>query len=896
MGDLGYRGVAHVYLEVITMCYTCSPSCDNCFSKFLECPTCGHIEMISREACSQCEHPITQEMRDAAEAEWRAGRRFAQMQTGRSATVNLKRADVNAPGKTSDATVKRGTASSFGFRGIVSVELTLDSASGAVVDASVDAPNETPQIGGAATESLRKAILDSGSVEVDAVSGATVTSEAVINAAKRAYRQAAGQGEAQAVKMKPGSYTGRAKGYWRIWDLPVTVKVNESSILKIEVPSNRFEHGETEIILESMERDMFPRIIENQSIAVDATTGATVSSSAAKDAIRQALESALEAGGSPASAVENFMVPVETLAPEDVIEKDVDVLVVGLGDGGIFAMKSACETIQSIQPRTQASGLVSILGIDRAGRFGGKSALAHEGCNNNPPRYSHVINDGKPLVDSAYFREAWEKFASTDGVLYAKKDVLDKWFAESGNTVDWLYDQGFIFGSMGEDNPMVGGLVKYNICLKNNVDPGTYEDRRRMKEKYQQQMLDSVVAQGGEYLLNTEGYEIIMDGERVAGVKARNLITKQEYVIHAKAVIMNTGGFCGNQKMLDELLDERWRGERMTLGTSQDTGAMIQAALNIGAGTYNIGMSPICMHCGTHHWLSRYPIHEYEGILDGRTGRIKVWTLNNVPQGVGSLSDALCVDKQGQRYMNENLFAGFAKKIEDDSFNFFKAGTYHWTIVSDDLLSRIAEEGFNTVARWDGYCCQGDIPAGVPVPEVYEALGYAIEEGMAFKADTIRELAELIGVDPSVLDETVARYNSCCEASEDVDFGKDPQFLKSLATGPFYAVKMYAYSFGTQGGLDIDDQIRVLQGDHVTPIDGLYATGLDSMGVLLDPNGGYPGFGGVAQGWLWTSGRLAGINAAHYVCDTYGAFAQKSFALSDLKSVSEGGTGSSTAC
>lgn len=60
------------------MCYSCSPGCDNCFAKLLECPRCGHTEMLAHGQCSQCGYAITQEMRDSAKAEWEMGRRFSQ--------------------------------------------------------------------------------------------------------------------------------------------------------------------------------------------------------------------------------------------------------------------------------------------------------------------------------------------------------------------------------------------------------------------------------------------------------------------------------------------------------------------------------------------------------------------------------------------------------------------------------------------------------------------------------------------------------------------------------------------------------------------------------------------------------------------------------------------------
>ena len=169
---------------------------------------------------------------------------------------------------------------------------------------------------------------------------------------------------------------------------------------------------------------------------------------------------------------------------------------------------------------------------------------------------------------------------------------------------------------------------------------------------------------------------------------------------------------------------------------------------------------------------------------------------------------------------------------------------------------------------------------------MYEGLGYAIDEGMAWKGETLSELAEQIGIEGSVLEATIDEYNKLCDAGEDTAFGKDPKYLAKFTSGPYYAVQIFTTSFSTCGGLDVDPSIRVLKDDHQTPIEGLYAIGVDSMGVLLNPNRNYVGFGGVAQGWLWTSGRLAGINAATYVKDAYGEFTYVSPALVDVEAQS----------
>ena len=57
--------------------------------------------------------------------------------------------------------------------------------------------------------------------------------------------------------------------------------------------------------------------------------------------------------------------------------------------------------------------------------------------------------------------------------------------------------------------------------------------------------------------------------------------------------------------------------------------------------------------------------------------------------------------------------------------------------------------------------------------------------------------------------------------------------------------------------------MQVLGSDNTTPINGLYAVGTDSLGVLFSEQREYVTYGGAAQGWAYTSGRLAGISAVN---------------------------------
>jgi len=768
-----------------------------------------------------------------------------------------------------------------GYAGDIKVALTVDTEKATVSKVSIEGELETPHKGGRAIAVMQQAITTSASVNVDTVSGATITSSAILSAAKEAFGKAMFGDDLKQQKMLPGSYTGSAKsGYWRIIDLPVTITVDEDSILKIETPDDRFAHGETEIILESVKKNYFPRIVENQSIDVDVVSGATQSCLGVRNAMRLAVEQAFEANGVDASAAAKFERPVDLKTELGVVEElETDVLVVGLGVGGVIALRNACEEMQK---RTK-NELVKIIGIDRGGKIGGKSTLTHEAFSVNPKEFSRLYNNGDHFVDKEDLRARWKKFNTTDGQMMAKEEILDMFIDNSGDTVDWLLNHGWRYGTpaKGAGFALTNGIATFNSLLTSRADPGTYEDRRKYVQLWCEKMVQEVVSQGGKVFLETEGYELLLNGDAVAGVKARNRITGKEYVIKAKAVIMNTGGFSSNYNMMNTLLGEDLRGFYKTIGTGNDTGLMIQAALDKGAGTYNIEMAPIMMHCGTDHWLTKWPINEFENQLQNRTGRANVWTLNNIPLGCAFASTALAVrGKDGKRFMNEAAPEAFSQDIDVDSFAHWRGSANYYCILSKEVLEPIEKEGFNTT-NWDGYNTQGKIPADMPIPELYEGLDLAIEEEMAFKADTIADLAGQIGLDASALEESVKKYNELCDKGEDSEFGKDPKFLTKISTGPFYAIKIYQSTFGTCGGLDVDETLTVLKDDHKTQIKGFYAIGLDSMGVIHNPNRHYCGFGGVAQGWLQTGGRLAGANAVSFIEETYGITPQ-SRVLSDI--------------
>ena len=95
---------------------------------------------------------------------------------------------------------------------------------------------------------------------------------------------------------------------------------------------------------------------------------------------------------------------------------------------------------------------------------------------------------------------------------------------------------------------------------------------------------------------------------------------------------------------------------------------------------------------------------------------------------------------------------------------------------------------------------------------------------MSWKADTLEELAALIGVPEETFLATVKRYNELVYNGRDTDFGKRRELLTALNTPPYYAIKFGPSLLTIPAGLKIDVKLRVLDRDR-RPVPGLYAVG-----------------------------------------------------------------------
>ena len=183
-----------------------------------------------------------------------------------------------------------------GFGGDLVVDVTVSE--GKISEVEVRPHQETPMIADPAIEQLTAAIVESQSFDVDVVSGATYTSNALLAAVKDALH---GTGVVEPasvpyeIDLVDGTYRGRAQGFGG--EVVLDVTVTDNTITDISI----VESSETPFIADGAFKELIPAIIEAQG-EVDIVSGATATSGAVLEAVENALsgEEAAEATASAA--------------------------------------------------------------------------------------------------------------------------------------------------------------------------------------------------------------------------------------------------------------------------------------------------------------------------------------------------------------------------------------------------------------------------------------------------------------------------------------------------------------------------------------------------------------------------------------------------------------------
>ncbi len=320
--------------------------------------------------------------------------------------------------------------------------------------------------------------------------------------------------------------------------------------------------------------------------------------------------------------------------------------------------------------------------------------------------------------------------------------------------------------------------------------------------------------------LQTSMTELIVDdsGVVVGVVAERDGNTVRIGATHG--VLLATGGFEHNEDMRAEYLPKHGVAN-ISAGAKENTGDGILAGQNLGA----------AVDLMDDAWWMPSVMHPMGAVIPLVSERC-------IPPSV-------IVNGRGERFTNESSpYVNFVHDQLDGGH------VPAWFVMDSKAKSR--------------YPFAQVLP-GVPFPQGF------YDSGVVHKADTLRDLADQIGVKADTLVATVDRFNGFARTGRDEDFGRgdsaydryygDPTMknpcLDEITQGPFYAIRCEAGDLGTKGGLVTDADARVLREDG-SVIDGLYATGNTSASVMGNEYAG----AGATIGPAMVFGYIAAQHAA----------------------------------
>ncbi len=580
------------------------------------------------------------------------------------------------------------TATVAGFGGDVTVTVELDD-EGKIVSVIADGSTQTPEVGGEAANTLNEgalaelagtelAALDAAGI--DGISNATVTSDAIKTALEMIKAQATG---AETTPVQDGTYTVTVPAYSVTEQMTLDVTFEGGKLTKIETVTA----GNTPAIFATVEKNLYPRLIENQSLETDAITGATVASNAVKQAVEKAVQMA---GG---NAVD-WHTPVAK--SEAIVElKDYDVVVVGLGGAGMTAYLSAAE-----------HG-ATVFGIEAAAKIGGNSTNTSGPMAINPP--SRVEANGGEIVPKADLLKDWAEYTvDYDGQQDAKLDVVEMFIDNSGETLDWMEKYSFQFGDeMKAFFHPAGWKVWTSYAGK---------DGKTKDEAYVEAMeAAKAMNEKNDYMLELTATDLLVEDGKVVGVHALSW-DGTCYLIYGKSIILATGGYVGNSELCGTYIGGSWQTEAMT---QCDGFGILSATRWVNANVYNMDVVPVS------HIAQLYNIIRNDDLTADQKAVLTSLVLDKAYPVVGE--DGVTV--------NDQIGMFFA-------FDVWAAGPNYYVIYSEDEMNSFKENGL-TAANTPMFLAQGGtVEAGVPVADLDEILSVGEKYGDVFKAESLEALAE----------------------------------------------------------------------------------------------------------------------------------------------------------
>lgn len=376
---------------------------------------------------------------------------------------------------------------------------------------------------------------------------------------------------------------------------------------------------------------------------------------------------------------------------------------------------------------------------------------------------------------------------------------------EAGAAIDWLdEDLGVDFG----DRSLVGGAYTAMQTLRVTRALGSYSmGAANAYLDPLNERLEQAIADGkAQIMYNTKVTELLVEGDKCVGVKAGDL------EFRAPSVVLATGGYSYNEDLL------KMAGFENVIScapsTSDGSGFLLAQAVG---GVFD-NMDEIVNYYGGGIPTNGFDM--YYQVNNSYPGMIYV---NAQGDRVGAEESATSAMWYGQE--ESKLYAVISSNMIDKEQAFIKHPMMNSAVLENNGWDKLEE--------------------------------LAAEGNCVYKADTLEELAEMIGAEN--LTATVEAYNKDVAAGEDTAFGRSPESMVAFEEGPYYAVVTVPYVWsGTSGG------VRANEDGYLQREDGSVITGLSLAGEILGPSNilGKINFGGINHSMCATWGIIAAENAA----------------------------------
>ena len=598
------------------------------------------------------------------------------------------------------------------------VKVTMTFSDSAVTDVVVDTSGETASFGAAAADELREQLLAAGSAEIDGVSGSTITSDAVMKAAKSCYAQAKGEAVVSSVQLPTGD-----------------------------------------------ENDWLGKEPDIDETAITETV-------------------------------------------------DTDILIVGAGNGGMFAAAYAAANGLNFRVIEQNANVQ-----DTRHWYGAvDSAAAKEA--------------GEPATDKAKLLSEISRYASGK----CDQRVVKTWINESAAMHDFMRSiledkYGWVCDfTSGSEAAWPAENAEHNTDYLYPVQEHNYMASERESGLARNELLLQYIQELGydvDFKTSLAKLEKNSDG-RITGIIAQS--TEDDHFIRYnanKGVLLACGGFPGNPYMMEQLDP---LGTSVTTACSYspaDKGYGIRAAVWAGA-NLDKEAAPMLFDRGVVAPGVDGGYVDSDSAFGGKAfpGKIRQYNPGTQP--------FLKVNRNGERFANESC-----------PYNdiVYAAAHQPGRVYAQICDANILEDAkrFHTIG------CSAQTRNGGE-KYIQGKMDEAIEAGALFKCDTLDELADKMGFTGAAKDTflaTVERYNELYDKQNDEDFGKPAYRLSAIRTAPFYGCWLGASLLTTEQGIAINEKGQALDTNN-QPMEGLYITG-DMSGSFFANN--YPCLmAGVAMG------------------------------------------------